>query len=340
MQNEITTPSNLLDEQGRLIQRGWGRDMLLDYHRKDIAASSFRIKEWDYYCVLSDTQGISFTLSDLGYIGFIAATVFDFTNPKEISNSITTILPLGGFKLPESSKKGDAVFQNKDLTLRFSRTETSRTLEVDWRNFFEGQDLKGRIELKVPPGDDSLLIATPFHQRPQAFYYNHKVKCMPAKGAIQLGSQTLTFAEPDSFGVLDWGRGVWTYANTWYWGSASGLVDGRRIGLNIGYGFGDTSAATENIIFLDGVGHKLDQVTFHIPEPDFLNPWKFSSNDGRLDLDFIPILDRYSNTNMLLVQSWQHQVFGRFSGRLVLDDGQVLEVKDLLGFAEKVKNRW
>ncbi|MBR4862787.1 MAG: DUF2804 family protein, partial [Firmicutes bacterium] len=34
------------------------------------------------------------------------------------------------------------------------------------------------------------------------------------------------------------------------------------------------------------------------------------------------------------------QVFGKFTGKAVLDDGAVLEVKDLLGFAEKVHNKW
>ena len=65
--------------------------------------------------------------------------------------------------------------------------------------------------------------------------------------------------------MLDWGRGVWTCRGTWYWGSASGMVDGVPFGFNIGYGFGDTSAATENALFYGGKLHKLSQVTFHIP---------------------------------------------------------------------------
>ena len=36
----------------------------------------------------------------------------------------------------------------------------------------------------------------------------------------------------------------------------------------------------------------------------------------------------------------QHQVFGRFTGKVVLDDNSVLKVDGLLGFAEKVMNRW
>ncbi len=46
---------------------------------------------------------------------------------------------------------------------------------------------------------------------------------------------------------------------------ASGLVDGVPFGWNIGYGFGDTSAATENMLFYNGKAHKLHSVQFHIP---------------------------------------------------------------------------
>jgi hypothetical protein len=35
-----------------------------------------------------------------------------------------------------------------------------------------------------------------------------------------------------------------------------------------------------------------------------------------------------------------HQVFGLFTGTLVLDDGTKIELKDSLGFAEKVHNKW
>ncbi|TFF96878.1 MAG: DUF2804 domain-containing protein, partial [Promethearchaeota archaeon] len=112
------------------------------------------------------------------------------------------------------------------------------------------------------------------------------------------------------------------------------------IGFNIGYGFGDTSKATENIIFYDGVGHKLDKITFHFDEDDYLKPWKFTSNDGRFEMDFEPIIDRSSKFNLLVLKSIQHQVFGYFSGKMILDDGQEIEVSRLLGFAEKVYNKW
>ena len=54
----------------------------------------------------------------------------------------------------------------------------------------------------------------------------------------------------------------------------------------------------------------------------------------------MPVLDRKSCTDAKIIKSDQHQVFGRFTGRAVLDDGTPVDVKDFPGFAEKVENKW
>ncbi|MCB7430231.1 DUF2804 domain-containing protein, partial [Erysipelatoclostridium ramosum] len=86
----------------------------------------------------------------------------------------------------------------------------------------------------------------------------------------------------------DWGRGVWTYDNTWYWGNGNGLVEGKPFGFNVGYGFGDTTAASENLLLYDGVAHKLEDVTFHIPPDSYLKPWRITSSDARFEMSFQP----------------------------------------------------
>ena len=81
-------------------------------------------------------------------------------------------------------------------------------------------------------------------------------------------------------------------------------------------------------------------MTFHIDENDYTKPWRFSSSDGRLEMDFSPLVDRSSSTSLGPVKSVQHQVFGEFTGTAILDDGKKLKILKLLGFAEDVYNRW
>ena len=205
----------------------------------------------------------------------------------------------------------------------------------------EGNEgLSGGIELAQPASLESMNIATSWAENRRAFYYNRKINCMPAAGGFRVGGKAFGFSPDRDFGALDWGRGRWTYENRWYWGSASGLVAGKPFGFNIGYGFSDRTPASENALVFDGRMHKLDELMFHIDTNDYLKPWRFSSSDGRFEMDFKPLVDRRSSTRLGPVRSEQHQVFGEFSGTALLDDGKPIKLERFLGFAEDVYNRW
>jgi hypothetical protein len=349
-----------LDAEGHLAEAGWARYLVKAYDRASIRASALRIKEWDYYCVLNDRFGAAFTLADNGYMGFVSVSLLDLVAGAELSDSIMIPFPLGSLKAPASSAAGDFAYRGKKISLRFLVRPGKRIVEIEWPEFgskakgglarraglsqkvslLDGRrGLSGRLELGPPPRD-SMVIATPFKEKRTAFYYNQKINCMKASGTLLCGALPVEFKPSDSSAVLDWGRGVWTYSNTWYWASASSRIGSASFGFNLGYGFGDSGAASENMLFYGGVAHKLGRTAFAIDPDSFLKPWKISSDDERLELDFVPILDRASDTDLLLLRSNQHQVFGRFSGRAVLDSGKVLKLRDILGFAEKVANRW
>lgn len=336
--HEVTKKQPLLDGKGNIAEPGWARSQIQQYHRADITAPKFRIKEWDYYLVLNRDFAVAFTVSDLGYMGMLSASFLDFTVPCEHTETILTPFPMGKFGMPESSDKGDVVYEDKRLSIKFTLEPGQRRIRCDFKKFDGEKDLVCDITM-AQPDMDSIVIATPW-DKAKHFYYNQKINCMAASGWVEYGGKRYEFDPATDFGTLDWGRGVWTYDNTWYWGSGNAVIDGKPFGFNIGYGFGNTSAATENILFYDGKAHKLDEVTFHIPEDDFCKPWKFSSSDGRFEMDFVPILDRAALTDVKIIISDQHQVFGKMSGTAILDDGTRLELKDVVCFAEKVRNKY
>ena len=341
-QHEITRSAPLLDRFGDLREPGWARSLLPVYRRKSIQASRLRIKEWDYYLITDGHIGLALTIADNGYMGLDSISFLQFDEGWEKTKSPMRVLPLGSTNLPESSAAGVSEIRRKGYYLRFSHEGGSRKLEFHMDDFLDAQAIEGSLTLSDAP-EQSMVIATPF-DKPAHFYYNQKINCLRAEGWITLGAKRFDLTPDRFFGVLDWGRGVWTYHNTWYWGSASGLLDGVPFGWNIGYGFGNTSAASENVLFYDGQVQKLGEVAFHIPESggkeDFLSPWKFTSSDQRFEMDFTPVLDRKSCMSVLVIKSDQHQVFGRFTGRVTLDDGTVVPVRDFFGFAEKVENKW
>ena len=340
-QHEITRPLPLLDRNGNLTEPGYARSLLPVYRRADIRAGKTRIKEWDYYLVSNGRFALALTIADNSYMGLDSVSLLDLEAGWEITNSPMCLLPMGKIGLPETSRSGSVEHGGKKYRIRFQNNgDGRRVLTAQMENFGPDGAIRAEVTLTDEP-QESMVICTPF-DKPAHFYFNQKINCMRASGTVTYGGRSYVFDPAESFAVLDWGRGVWTYHNTWYWGSASYQVDGFPFGWNIGYGFGNCAAATENMLFYNGKAHKLSRVFFHIPgdEKDFLSPWHFSSDDGRFEMDFVPALDRASCTDLKLIKSDQHQVFGRFTGKAVLDDGKVIEVRDFPGFAEKVENKW
>ena len=334
----------LLNERGELCEAGHAFTLAKRYDRQKIRANGLRIKEWDYYCIASPSMVLALTIADNSYMGLDSVTLLSVNDPWEHTKSFMRLFPMGKTRLPSTSEKGDVAIQRKHYEFSFQNDGKKRELSVRVDDFWDGKPLRAHITLTDPP-QDSMVIATPFAGKPKAFYYNQKINCLIADGEAFVGDERHVFAKEDSMAVLDWGRGVWTYENTWLWSSLSGRIDGEPFGFNLGYGFGDTSQSTENMLFYKGKAHKLEHVTFDIPQKplggdDFMKPWRFTDNNGRMDMTFTPFIDRASLTSAAIILSDQHQVFGRFDGTVTLDDGTKLTLQNMLGFAEKVRNKW
>ena len=344
MQHEITTPSALLDAQGNLLQVGWARQPYLDCnleHARFYAlrpAQFLRIKRWDYYGVTTPDFFFSVTLAHLGYAGTVFLYTLDFQTAELIEE--TLLVPLGrGLVLPRNSTAGDCHFHNGRVRMDFGLDGDQRRIQVDWPAYNHGEGIACDLSLRCPPEHESMTIVIPIAGR--RFYYNRKLNCLPAAGWIRRGQCEVELKPERDLGNVDWGRGVWEYRSFWVWASASGfLPDGRTLGLNLGYGFGDTSAATENAFVLNGHVHKLEQVTFVYDNTNFLRPWSMKSDDERLDLQFVPFKARVARSDAPLIHSEVHQNFGRYSGTLRTDEGEELRVRDLIGFAEEHHAQW
>ncbi|MDP8224325.1 MAG: DUF2804 domain-containing protein [Candidatus Lernaella stagnicola] len=344
MQHEIMECGPLLNERGELAQRGFARRPLLDYNPENVRVSRFgfwnrlRLKEWDYYGITTHDWFLGTAVSHAGFAGVVFVYFIDFAVGTIEEGLVVT--PLGrGCRLPRQSTEGDVAFRGGGVSLHFQREAESRTLRIDWPRLKSGRALHLEANLAHPTGWESIVMATPIGER--GFYYNEKINCLAARGELTVGERRFTL-EPDSAaGTIDWGRGVWAYRTFWNWASASGrLPNGTPFGLNLGSGFGDLSAATENCFFLDGRLHKIGWVNIRYNPGDYLQPWRFTDEEGRLDLTLHPIYDRIDKTEMGIVASQAHQVFGRYEGRVVTDEGKTVDVRDLTGWAEEVRNRW
>lgn len=331
MEKEFTAPAPVLDSQGR-PQGGWARKGLLQYDPKCIRAPFYRLKEWDWYQVSDGSKALQFTLGHASYAGQVGIMMFDFEKGKPLYQKDKILaLPFGSLRLERSAERdGVLKYESPQIWMRFEKRGDTRILAARSEGF------EAEITL-VRQNPNALVINIPFDENPHAFYYNHKISCMKALGRVVVKGREMVFDE-NAWGLLDWGRGVWPFHNEWYWSSASGYLENEVFGFNLGCGFGNTTAATENCLFFQGQLHKLGPVK--IQYDTYMGPWRLHDQEGRVDLILQPSYDRETKTKMLWVDNNTHQLFGTFSGKVVLDDGRQLSVQDITGFAEHAVNNW
>ena len=340
MADGLLGEGELLDERGNLAESGYAFSQVKRYTRADIKHAKLRIKEWDYYSLCDGEYAVALTVADNSYMSLASVSVIDFKHIKYITKSKIGLLPKGKLGLPPSCSKGDVKYAKGGVAIEFKIDESgNRTLTAEYKKFDGDKTFKCEI-MAEPATGDNITVAIPFEKK-RRFYYNTKINCLKCRGWFSVGDERHEF--DGAYGGLDWGRGMWTYKNVWHWSSLSCEIGDKPFGLNLGYGFGKPTAS-ENVIFYDGKANKLDKVISDIPytqgKPDYLKPWKMTDNENRLDLMFYPLIDRKDKMNIGVLSTDQHQVFGKFYGKVVLDDGMIIDVADKIGFAEKVKNKW
>ena len=94
-----------LDDRGHLVETGWAPSEIRKYRRSAITAPKFRIKEWDYYCVLTADYGIALTVADNVVHGLARSLLARFPTPHEITENVMLPFPMGRLGLPEKRRR-------------------------------------------------------------------------------------------------------------------------------------------------------------------------------------------------------------------------------------------
>jgi hypothetical protein len=328
-----------LDEAGRPVNFGWARSPLFTYNASLSGGLIQRIFASDRYILFSPTHLIILEIMDGGYLGYAGISVVTLKDKKRSTQTFQTLLPLGALGLPDSGESGPVKFQRKKrANIEFVPMEKGiKLIKVDIPKFGHHRYLRGAVVLTPPAQAESLVTHMPWRTEKNAFILSRRSPWYIAEGVMQFGTSELIFTKGNAWGILDWNRGSRPRSDIRYWASACGIADGRHVGFTVGYGSADGSAGTENAFFVDGKLHKLDQVTFHISPASWLEPWRFTGNDNRLEMTFTPQQERVERHRLFFHTMNRRQICGTFSGNVVLDKGEELEFKDITGVVERRK---
>ena len=330
----------LLNADGTLNAWGWARRTLMEYDRTLIPEERRdRLKEWDYYAVMSPDFYLELTVADITWAVLATVSFIDYQtgrNPVNIYFGFDSDL----LDLPPDPYE-NALFETERHNVSFSFADKVRTLHFEYPALLGIlPPFNGEIRIQDNPEEDSLVTAYPFDAEKTQFFYTDKIVALPASGSVDVDGNEYVFPLDDSFAVLDWGRGVWPEEFEWGWAIAGGRVNGKQVGFNIGFGEEENSRGTGNSVVYDGVLHKMGEIEWSYDTEDVMQPWYFQSEDGRFDMTLEPFYDASSKINLIVYFTDTTKVHGRVSGRAVLDDGTVVNFRDVLGFAEHCFQKW
>lgn len=341
MSGEILSHMDLYNHDSS-VNFGWSRKPVADINLEKArflffkSLQKLRTKKWDYYYIFSRDFFFSITLATLGYAGMAFAYFYDYDSNSITEDSIT--IPLGaGFNMARNSGMGKTSLINKKIEAVFEVQKNLRHIILKYPSFNKGEGVEADISLMEDDALESICVATPIEKG--KMNYTHKICCLPAKGFIKRGNNVIKLDPQRDLGGLDWSRGFLAYHTFWNWACASADNEGYHIGLNLCRGLNDT-LDTENAFFIDGKCYKADKVIFEFDESDLMKPWAIKSSDGKVNLMFVPQKERIAKTDFKIIKSEIHQLFGHYSGELMLDGGGIVTVNSMRGAIEDHHARW
>ncbi len=119
------------------------------------------------------------------------------------------------------------------------------------------------------------------------------------------------------------------------------MQNGRSLGLNLGGQWTDGTGLTENGICINGNLTKISEdLHWQYDKSNFMRPWRISAPSGSISLTFTPFMERVAASNLWLVKSEVHQMFGHYNGIVKTEQGETISIENLIGWAEDHIAKW
>ncbi len=332
-EREITEPIPLTRPDGRLNPHavGWTRNTLINTdHIGKGKVGRGRNKRWEYWAVTTPKHIIALVASDIDYAGVNEIWVFDRSTGEEIGYN--AISPLGkGVSLPGTLEAGPSRVKVGKISISIDEEPAGTRLRAT------GPRLDIDILAELPAGHERLGVVVPWTDR--LFQYTVKDVARPATGTVKIDEVIHEIPAGDSWATLDHGRGRWPHRVHWNWGAGSGHSNGHVVGVQVGGKWTNGTGSVENSLLIDGRLHKIsEELVWDYDTNNWLDTWRVSG--ARVDLTFTPFHVKESQMDLKVLSTSGHQCFGHWNGTMTDDSGTPVQIINVLGWAEDVRQQW
>lgn len=341
MNNNSSEKNYLLSPKGLLIQSGRSRQMIYEYDRLAIPPLRrlMRLKERDRYIFGNSKVQIMLSLADYGYIGMVTSAVFNLE--ERTKKTTVNIIPLsfGITDLPASPEWGDVILRSGgEGSLDFSKASGKRYIRGRIERFDDVRSLYVNMTAEEPE-TDAVCSVIGNSAEPESFRMTYKKMAMPVSGSVVYGADTFNLSAEDSFCTLDWERSVLSKGTSSRWLMGQGALEE---GGTVAFSFSvcpSSKKLTDNAVFVNGELYDTGEVRLSRNDND--GTFRLHSPANRIDLIFRPALSCKADAELMRFSLYESELTcGEWNGTIKLGSGKVVEVRNVIGFAEKNHFRW
>lgn len=293
----------------------------------------FAFNQFQFVGVCSEDLVFGCALVDIKYIG--NAFVYLYERASGNLREFSFMMPLGWrTHLSTTPDAGTSHFQRGDIDFRLTSRNHPREKYLQIK---VGKTLTADLTVTEPSDFQPLALCTPTGFN--GWTYTQKAAGLDVSGFVRLEDRRYEFTNAHK-GSYDWSCGFMRRETAWNWACLSGKSEaGLTLGVNFANGVNETSF-TENAFWVDGRMTKVNQIRFIYPKQRRHTQWRIESDDGKVKLRFEPEGARQEKLNLFVLATNFTQLFGRFYGTLVDDNGEVHTLNGVTGFAEDHYAKW
>jgi hypothetical protein len=292
-------------------------------------ARRWRFNQFQFVSAMGPGWVFGLAVVNLNLVGNGFFYLYDFETGSMLEQSFLQPFAMGT-RIEPWPERGRASFRKGGVALTITPGEGCRTITVTAPG-----DI--RVNLTLNNDTDPLRLVCPAGYN--GWVFTRKSAGLPVEGEVRWG-QRIWRCDEYTRGSVDWSCGFMRRETAWNWACLAGrLGDGRSLGLNLAAGVNETGM-TENALWLDGRCIRLGAARFLFNRNHPGEDWRVSTEDGRVDLRFVPAGMRKEKLNALVMASNFRQLVGTFKGQVVDDAGTIIPVTGLQGLMEDHFARW
>lgn len=336
----IMTLLKLIDENGKitpgLLDHPVEAINYLDYDLRTVMdrprsrlAKKWRFNQFQFVSAMGSGWVFGMALVDLKLVANGFFYLYDFETGTLYEQSF--LQPFGGgVRIEPHPEHGMATFIKGEVALRIVAAAGGRNVTVTAPGGI-------RVDLELKEDQDPLRLVCPAGYN--GWVFTRKSAGLPVEGEIRWDHR-IWRCDADTRASIDWSCGFMRRETAWNWACLAGVLpDGRSLGLNLAAGVNETGM-TENALWLDGRCIKLGAAQFVFDRDQPGGDWHVRTEDGSVDLQFVPAGVRKEKLNVLVLASNFRQFIGSFRGYVTDDSGTKIPVAGLRGLMEDHFARW